>query len=89
MGHMAGQLVVEGECPSAVADLDLTAHVRDPPDLGDRAAIVWRRQSRCVRREGGIAPQHVLDVHDEQLLVLLLVVQPELDQLGEIGSRRG
>ncbi len=29
--------------------------------------------------------EHVLDVHEQQLLVLLLVVEPEGDQVGEPG----
>ena len=45
----------------------------------------WPRQ-RPVGGAQRVARQHVLDVHDEQLLVLLLVVQAELEQLG--GPRR-
>jgi hypothetical protein len=35
---------------------------------------------RQVRRPHRVHPERVLDVRDEQLLVLLLVVQPELDE---------
>src|SRR6185437_16158146 len=59
------------------------ALVVDPADLvggGGR-----RGRPVDVGREEGVAGEDVLDVHQQQLLMLLFVVQPEDHQVGGVG----
>ena len=88
MHGVAGSFVVEAEAFLTVADLDEAGVVADPT-AGWRAG---RRDGRLGRRSVGrgqrVERQEVLDVHEHQLLVLLLVVQPELDQLRDGVVRR-
>ena len=77
---VAGPLVVEREAIAIVPDLDDPAVVVDPPGSGHRRAVApWQC---AVRRAQRVAREGVVDVHDQQLLVLLLVVQAQLEQLG-------
>jgi hypothetical protein len=78
------QLVVEGEAVAAVADLDqptLDVDPAHPVGVGDRAPGAGVGGLERVERE------HVLDVHQQQLLVLLLVVEAQLDGVGELVER--
>ncbi len=61
-----------------MADLDQAA-VEVQPLQG------WRGQGgrglgRRIGRSQRVGPEHVLDVHQDQLLMLLLVIEAELDQ---------
>ena len=47
-----------------------------------------RDQARPVRGPERVRRQHVLDVHDQQLLVLLLVVQTQFDEVEQVGWHR-
>lgn len=73
MDAMTGALVVEGEPPTGVPDGNLPTRVTDP-------AARCRRGRRGglgaaqVRRIEGVHRQGVLDVHQQQFLMLLLVV---------------
>ncbi len=79
---MHRELIVETEPVATVTDFDRTAVVLEPAGLrwvgggGGRRDIHVRRVQRVLR-------EHVLDVHEQQLLVLLLMVQTEGDQFGE------
>ena len=75
------QLVVEAETVARVADLDQPAFDVDPPEVVGLAHLA---RATGVHRLQGIAGQHVLDVHEEQLLVLLLVVEAELERGREL-----
>ena len=74
-----GRLVVVAEAPAVGADLGDTP---GEPGPCERARSAVRRRRRAVPVGGleRILGQHVLDVRQHQLLVLLLVVQPERDQ---------
>ncbi len=58
--------------------------------MPSRCVRVTHRPRRCglVGRGEGIARQQVLQIGDDQLLVLLLVLQPELHERTEIGLAR-
>ena len=90
MRAVPGRLVVVREPGSGMADLDdAVAGVDvDPAERRrhHRHAVGPERPVGGIRR---VARQHVLDVHEEQLLVLLLVVHAELDQGGDGGERVG
>ena len=76
---MARALVVEREAGAVVADLDDAAAI----DVDPAAAARGRARAAdagCVDGVERVAEKHVLDVHEQQLLVLLLVVQAELDE---------
>src|SRR6266436_3780051 len=84
---VARGLVVERKGRAVVSDLDEPARELDPgrrrgrsPELGPR---------RLVGREQGIDRKHVLDVHQDQFLMLLLVMKPELDKRGRLAPRFG
>jgi hypothetical protein len=64
-------------------DQHVAARVLMPPQC---RGLTRRRhgQRRIVCRAEWIAPEHVLDVREQQLLVLLLVVQPEGHQRSEL-----
>ncbi len=81
---VARALVVVREGPPVVADRHDAAVVVRPPRIVDQRRPGPRELA--VGRVQGVARQDVLDVHDQQLLVLLLVVQTELQQLA--GPRR-
>ena len=77
---MARRLVVEREARAVVADLD-----QPPPATRSSRAPARRAFAARVRRAqyagfSGLQREQVLDVGEDQLLVLLLVLQPELDQ---------
>src|SRR6185312_5829586 len=73
---MTRALVVEGEAATGswagMAGLDQAALEVDP---AERRAFVRRRALRGVGREQWVQRQRVLDIHQDQLLMLLLVVQ--------------
>ena len=74
---MRGRLVVEREARRRRDRCDGSPPRRTPSSSRrSRATIATRRRIRGTQR---IHPEHVLDVGEHQLLVLLLVVQPELD----------
>ena len=77
---MAGALVVEAEAPAVVADLDDPAGVVDPPERAGRSRRGGGRSVVGVGRAQRVLGQQVLGVHQQQLLVLLLVVAAELDE---------
>ncbi len=79
---VAGTLVVVREAVTGVADLDEAAVVVPPAGIAGGGG---RPGQGAVRRLQRVAGQHVLGVHHEQLLVLLLVVLAEHDQRGDIG----
>ena len=87
---MPRPLVVEGETGPVVPEPAEPALVFGPAHPGG-----GRRLARVARPVGGaerVAGEDVLDVHQQQFLVLLLVVQPELDQFagfrpGPVGKR--
>ena len=62
-----------------------------PSATRQEAAADCRRRCRGAPRPAAIgrlqriAPEGVLDVGQQQLLMLLLVLQAELDQLGQLG----
>ena len=73
--------------PAAVADLDRPPSCSIQPALGGacRPAPVSAGEIGGVQ---GVAREDVLDVHEQELLVLLLMVEPEGDQLGDAGDSR-
>ena len=77
---MARPFVVEGEVRPRVTDLGVAAVHRRELQRRDRAHGGVRLA--CVDGIGGVARQHVLDVHEQQLLVLLLMVQAQDDERG-------
>ena len=85
-GAMSGRLVVEREAVAGVADVDEAAVVVQPTagmrGGGDDGRV------RVGRREG-MTRQQMEGVHQDQLLVLLLVVDAELDQVELLGGRVG
>jgi hypothetical protein len=83
---MARPLVVKGEGLADVTGLDQAALEIDP---AQRRACRARRALRSVGREQWVQRQRVLDVHQDQLLMLLLVMQPKLDQVGRIAAVGG
>ena len=79
---MHRELVVEAEAHAAMAHLDGTAVVLDPAGL--RRCHAGRGAPACdVHRMQGVSRQDVLDVHQQELLMLLLVMQAERDELDE------
>ena len=79
VGPVAGQLVVEAESPARRARSRGSL-----PDTRSRCGCGRRRRfghpHGVVGRQQRIARQDVLDVHQQELLVLLLVLDAELDQ---------
>ena len=86
---VARRLVVEGECSrvSVVPDLDEPA--RELEHL-HRSGLGKRGRRRVdVERVDRVVEEHVLDVHEQELLVLLLVVQTEPDERRQRRPRVG
>ena len=85
------RLVVEREAPdrSAVVTRPRRARRRASSIRIGRAGGIDGERRLDVDRVERVAEEHVLDVHQQQLLVLLLVVQAELDERGEVGPRVG
>ena len=80
---MPRPLVVEGEAAPIVAQPAQPALVPGPAHLRRRRGL-----ARVARPVGGakrVAGQHVLYVHQQQFLMLLLMIEPELDQLAGRG----
>ena len=73
--------------PGVVTDLHEPALVFQHPHRTRRRHRHQRRLD--VDRVDRVVEEHVLDVHEQQLLVLLLVVQAEHGQRGEVGPRVG
>jgi hypothetical protein len=76
---MARRLVVVTEAVADVADLGDPAR-EALPALGRRRCVGGARGGLVVAGLQRILRQHVLDVGEHQLLVLLLVVQAQRDQ---------
>src|SRR5580658_7939377 len=72
---MPRELVVEGECGTLVADFYSASLMFDPAGLWWRFSLCAALVVLAVDGSQGIARQHVLNVHEQQLLVLLLVVK--------------
>ncbi len=75
---MTRTLVVEGKAVAGMADLDQAALEVDPAHRRialDRWGTRWR-----IGRLQRIERQHVLGIHQDQLLMLLLVIEAELEQ---------
>jgi hypothetical protein len=68
-------------------DLDEPARELDPGRRRGRSPEL--RPRRLVGREQGIDRKHVLDVHQDQFLMLLLVMKPELEKRGRLAPRFG
>ena len=69
-----------------MADLAHTRLVLAPLQLGERRRL--RSRARLpVRGPERVARERVLDVREDQLLVLLLVVDPELDQPSDLARQ--
>ena len=91
---MARPLVVEREITAIVADSDFPAIEAGPAGLtralhgasvGSGAYGRCRLARRAIRRpQRRVARQHVLDVHQDQLLVLLLVIQAGRHKIGNL-----
>ena len=82
---MARRLVVEAEAVAGVADRHDTACVVDPCGTAVGPGFdSWRAFERPIGGVEGIDREHVLDVHEQQLLVLLLMVEAELDEPGHL-----
>jgi hypothetical protein len=67
-----------------VTNLDEPALELDP---AQRVGSGRRERRAGIRRLEGVDRQHVLDVHEQQLLVLLLVVEAELDDRRQLLER--
>ncbi len=80
-------LVVETEVVAAMADLVDAARQVEP--LRRRRARLCHRRPGAVARPDRVAPERVLDIGQEQLLMLLLVIEPELDQRQELARCPG
>ncbi len=83
---MARHLVVEPEAAAIMADVVKPAGEGDParlarPDRSQGPLLLVRRPERVAR-------QQVLEVGEDELLVLLLVLQAQLEQLGRVRLAR-
>jgi hypothetical protein len=75
-------LVVEREAATLVTDLDQAAGVVHP---SGRCVIRRHRDRRgTIRGPQRVRCQHVLDVHEQELLVLLLVVETERHEIEHV-----
>jgi hypothetical protein len=83
---MARRFVVERKAFRVVADLDQAVTAGDEAQGHRRTRIDCRR--RVVGRPQRIAPERMLDVGQQQLLVLLFVLQAQLHQRRQFGIRR-
>src|SRR2546430_13385411 len=81
---VARLLVIEGEIAAGVPELAQAAFESDPPRIAcaDRS----ERPLLLIRGLLRIAREQVLQVREDELLMLLLVMQPQLDQ--PVGWRR-
>ena len=82
---MARTLVVEGEPSVRVADRDDPRVEPAKASLPARGRAQRFRRGRQIWRAQRLRPEHVLDVGEDQLLMLLLVVQPEHDRRDRSG----
>jgi len=80
---MSRQLVVESEARPRVSNVDQASIERDPTNRGCRATGL-KTSCRSICRLQRIGREYVLDVRQDQLLVLLLMVDPKLDDECEI-----
>src|SRR5437870_13920621 len=78
--------VVERKAVAVMPDFHETLAELDPGH-GRSARTCYRRAHRYVRGSEWIARQHVLEVGEDQLLMLLLVVHPQLDQRAQRDRR--
>ncbi|MNP16199.1 hypothetical protein D3C76_1085860 [compost metagenome] len=89
---MARRLAIEGETVAAVADALHAAGEAMPAQRRGRDRR-RRRQVAAIDRVQRVLREDVLDVHEQQLLVLLLVLQAQLDAARDLprvlGRRRG
>ena len=76
---MARPLVVEGEAAAGVADLADRFVEAQPLERRRRRVVDGR--GRAIHRLERVEREQVLDVGEDELLMLLLVMQPELDDL--------
>src|SRR5262245_53863728 len=83
---MTGRLVVEAEAFARVSDLGDTARVRD--ELEARCLRDRRPRRRAQRGLQWVVAERVLDVGEDQLLMLLLVMEPERHQKAKLGVAR-
>ena len=81
---VARQFVVEGKARACMANLHQAALERLPVAGRSRLAVCHRR-GISVGGPQRVAPQQMLDVGQQQLLVLLLVLQPSSNKL-QMGS---
>src|SRR3569623_3271920 len=85
---MPGHFIVESESAIAVADAGQTALQLHPMARLARTDSAARR--RLIDGTHGIHREIMLDVHEQQLLMLLFMIATELDARSEIGMlRRG
>jgi len=85
VGAVTRKLVVKAEAISRVSDVDHSAVVLDPPGFGWRSVVGRHRGRRDVRRAHRVTRKDVLDIHEQQFLVLLLMVKTEGYQFGHAG----
>src|SRR5690606_26447597 len=86
-----GALVVVCETGTSPADPREPLRKLDPVHLAGAGRLRCGRlpcriPGRSVRRTERVRCQHVLDVRQDQLLMLLLMVQPELEDRGSTGK---
>ena len=84
---MARTFVVEGKAVAGMADLDQAALEVDPARRGVSREVGGAARWRIGRLQR-IERQHVLGIHQDQLLMLLLVIEPELEQRVPIAAIR-
>ncbi len=78
-------LAVEGELTASMADM-LHAASELVPARALRAARLRPGEVVAIDRVHGVLRKNVLDVHEQQLLVLLLVLQAQADATDDLGS---
>jgi len=82
---VARALIVEGELAPLVADLDQPGRIGMPAQRRDRGRR-WRR-ALLVGGAERVAPEDMLDIGEDELLVLLLVVDAQLKEEAIVAPR--
>src|SRR5579883_2370165 len=75
---VARRLIVKGETGAAMPDLIQPAGKFDPGER--RGGLLHLQLRRLIARQQRVDPKDVLDIHQDQFLMLLLVVKAELDE---------
>jgi hypothetical protein len=85
---LAWPFVVEGKTRLAGADLGQPALMGDPT-RNPRRGTGRRREVGAIGRRARMQGEQRQDIHEQQLLMLLLMVQAQLQQRGRLGEDRG